>query len=103
MTRRAPEPVEPAEPFEPDSGHAEQDLEEHGQPPGRLPSRSSAGQVIGGMLATLDQALTNRPRPVTQIQEEYREPWATANGVTVEGLDDRPERPEPPDESGARI
>lgn len=83
MTRPAPEEHEPtAEP---------------------LPSRSSAGEVIGGMLATLDQALTNRPRPVAQIQEEYREPWATADGLTVEGLDDRPERPERRDESGARL
>jgi hypothetical protein len=80
-----------------------QEPDERPERPERLPSRPSAGQMIGGMLATLDQALTNRPRPVTQIQEEYREPWATAEGVTVDGLDERPDRPEPPDDSGARL
>ena len=66
-------------------------------------SRSSAGEVIGGFLGTLDQALTNRPRPTAQIEERYREPWASVDGVTVEGLEEPPERPEPPDRSGARL
>src|ERR671919_757680 len=50
-----------------------------------LASRSSSGGLIAGLLAGLDQALTNRPRPVAQIEEQYRDPWATAEGVTVDG------------------
>ena len=63
----------------------------------------SAGGIIGGLLGTLDQALTNRPRPVAQIEQRYREPWATVDGVTVEGLDEPIDRPEAPDRSGARL
>ena len=63
----------------------------------------SAGGIIGGLLGTLDQALTNRPRPVAQIERRYREPWATVDGVTIEGLDEPVDRPEPPDRSGARL
>ena len=62
-----------------------------------------AGGIIGGLLGTLDQALTNRPRPAAQIQQRYREPWATLDGVTVEGLDEPVDRPEPPDRFGARL
>jgi hypothetical protein len=58
---------------------------------------------VAGLIGTLDQALTNRPRPVAAIEEQYREPWATTNGITVDGLEDRPEREEPPDTSGARL
>ena len=71
--------------------------------PEALPSRPSAGSVVAGLIGTLDQALTNRPRPVAAIEERYREPWATTNGITVDGLGDRPEREEPPDTSGARL
>jgi hypothetical protein len=63
----------------------------------------SAGGIIGGLLGTLDQALTNRPRPAAQIERRYREPWATVDGVTIEGLDEPVDRPEPPDRSGARL
>jgi hypothetical protein len=65
--------------------------------------RSSAGELIGGFLGTLDQALTNRPRTVAQIEQRYREPWASVDGVTIEGLDEPIERPEAPDRSGARL
>lgn len=68
-----------------------------------LPSQASNGVIIGGLLGALDYLLLRRPRPVTQIEEPYREPWATLDGVTVEGLEDRPERPEPPDRTGARL
>ena len=68
-----------------------------------LPSDPSAGQVVAGLFGTLDHLIINKPRPVTEISEEYHEPRDTADGVTVEGLDDRPERPEPPDTTGARI
>ncbi len=68
-----------------------------------LPSRSSAGELIGGFLAGLDHALTGRPKPMPQIEEQYGEPWATAGGVTVEGLDEPIERREPPDRSGAKL
>jgi hypothetical protein len=69
----------------------------------RLPSRPSAGEVIGGMLAGLEHSLTGRPKPPAQIEEQYREPWASADGLTVDGLDEPIDRPEPPDRSGARL
>jgi len=68
-----------------------------------LPSRPSGGQVIAGIFATLDHLLVNRPRPPASISDEYREPWASADGLSVEGLDDPVERPESPDRSGARL
>ncbi|HUF06872.1 MAG TPA: hypothetical protein VMP86_05745 [Candidatus Binatia bacterium] len=71
--------------------------------PTPLPSRPSGGQLIGGILAGLEHLLTGRPRPVAQIEERYRDPWASSLGVTVEGLDEPIERPEPPDRSGARL
>ena len=71
--------------------------------PDRLPSKSSAGELIGGILAGLDHALTGRPKTPAQIEEQYREPWASADGLTVEGLDEPVERPEPPDRSGAKL
>ena len=69
----------------------------------RLPSKPSAGEVIGGMLAGLEHQVTGRPKPPAQIEEQYREPWATADGIVVEGLDEPIERPEPPDRSGAKL
>ena len=71
--------------------------------PNQLPSKSSAGELIGGILAGLDHALTGRPKTPAQIEEQYREPWASADGLTVEGLDEPVERPEPPDRSGAKL
>ena len=71
--------------------------------PDRLPSKSSAGGLIGGILAGLDHALTGRPKTPAQIEEQYREPWASADGLTVEGLDEPVERSEPPDRSGAKL
>jgi hypothetical protein len=59
--------------------------------------------VVAGLFGTLDHLIVNKPRPVTEISEEYHEPWATKDGLTVEGLEDRPERPEPPDTTGARL
>jgi hypothetical protein len=74
------------------------------QPQARpLRSRSSAGELIGGFLGGLDQLITGRPPAVPQIEEQYREPWASADGVTVDGLDEPIERAEPPDRSGARL
>ena len=69
----------------------------------RLPSRPSAGEVIGGMLAGLEHQVTGRPNPPAQIEEQYGEPWASADGITVEGLDEPIDRPEPPDRSGAKL
>lgn len=69
----------------------------------RLPSTPSAGELIGGMLANLDHQLTNRPSTPAQIEEQYREPWATADGLTLEGLDGPIERRDPPDRSGAKL
>ena len=71
--------------------------------PKPLPSRSSAGQVIGGILAGVEHLITGRPKSVPQIEEPYTDPWATVGGVTVEGLDEPIERPEPPDRSGAKL
>jgi hypothetical protein len=68
-----------------------------------LPSHPSAGVVIGGIFGGLDHLILKRPRPVTQIEEPYGEPWATLDGISVEGLEERIERPEPPDRSGARL
>ena len=68
-----------------------------------LPSRSGAGQIVAGILAGIDHLIANRPRPVPQIEEQYREEWASAEGVTVDGLDEPIERPERPDRSGARL
>ena len=68
-----------------------------------LASKSSAGQVIGGMLAGLEQMVTGRPKSVPQIEEPYGEDWSSAEGVTVEGLEEPVDRPEPPDRSGARL
>jgi len=68
-----------------------------------LPSQPSAGVLVGGILGGIDYLLLKRPRPVTQIEEPYHEPWATLGGISVQGLEDRIERPEPPDRSGARL
>jgi hypothetical protein len=68
-----------------------------------LPSKPSAGVAIGGMLASLEGMVTGRPRAIPQIEEPYGEDWATADGVTVDGLDEPVDRPEPPDRSGARL
>ena len=78
------------------------DESERGRADG-LRSKPSAGQVIGGILAGIEHLVTGRPRPAAQIEEQYREPWATADGITVEGLEDPIERREPPDRSGARL
>jgi len=70
----------------------------------RLPSKPSAGPMIGGLLAGLEHAFTGRPKTPAQVEEQYKEPWASANGLTVEGLEDPIERPKPPpDRSGAKL
>jgi hypothetical protein len=71
--------------------------------PAPLPSHASAGEVVAGLLGTLEQLIANRPRPPTQIEEEYRDPWASADGLSVDGLDEPMDRPEPPDTTGARL
>ncbi len=68
-----------------------------------LPSRSGAGQLVAGFLAGIEHLIANRPRAVPQIEEAYRDPWATTEGLTVDGLDEPIDRPEPPDRSGARL
>ena len=72
--------------------------------PERLPSKPSAGPMIGGLLAGLEHAFTGRPKTPAQVEEQYKEPWASAHGLTVEGLEDPIERPKPPpDRSGAKL
>ena len=68
-----------------------------------LPSKPSVGEVIGGMLAGLEGLVTGRPKPVAQIEEQYTGDWSSAEGHTVDGLDEPIDRPEPPDRSGARL
>lgn len=68
-----------------------------------LPSTPAAGNLVAGLLAGVDHLVVNRPRPVTQIEERHRDPWASADGMTVEGLEEPIDRPEPPDRSGARL
>lgn len=95
MTERDPtsEPLE--EPLSPETAD---------RPPSKpLPSRPSAGQVIGGMLAGLEGIVTGRPKAIPQIEEQYEDEWASAGGLTVEGLDEPIDRPERPDRSGARL
>ena len=70
---------------------------------GALPSKPSAGQLIGGLLAGVEQVVTGRPRPPAQIEEPYRDEWASIEGVTIEGLEEPGERAEPPDRYGARV
>lgn len=70
---------------------------------GRLPSTPSAGHVIGGILAGLEGIVTGRPKAIPHIEEQYGEDWASAEGMTVEGLDEPIERHEPPDRSGAKL
>lgn len=70
---------------------------------GPLPSKPSAGQAIAGLLAGVDHLVVNRPRPVAQIEEPLHDAWASADGITVDGLDEPIERPEPPDTTGARL
>ena len=69
----------------------------------RLNPRSSAGIIVGGFLAGLEQAIGNRPPPVAQIEEELGRAGSERHGYVIEGLDERVERPEPPDRSGARL
>lgn len=71
--------------------------------PEPLPHDPSAGQVVAGILAGVEHLVANRPRPVAEISEQHRDAWNAADGLTVEGLDEAIDRPEPPDRSGARI
>ena len=51
-----------------------------------LPSRSGAGQLVAGFLAGIGHPIENRPRAVPQIEEAYRDPWATTEGPTWTAL-----------------
>jgi hypothetical protein len=73
------------------------------QPIKPLPSKASAGHVVAGILAGVEHLVANRPRPVAVISEQHRERWNAADGLTVEGLDEPVERPEPSDRTGARL
>jgi hypothetical protein len=71
--------------------------------PRALPSRASAGVVIGGFLAGLEQAIANRPPIVAQIERPVGRERFERHGFSFDGLDDPIERREPPDRSGARL
>jgi hypothetical protein len=68
-----------------------------------LPSRPSAGVLIGGFLAGLEQAITNRPPVVAQIEEPIGRERFERHGFAFDGLDEPVERREPHDRSGARL
>ncbi len=68
-----------------------------------LPSKPSAGLVIGGILAGLEQTITNRPPIVAQIEEPIGRERFERHGYEFHGLDEPVERPEPPDRTGARL
>ena len=70
---------------------------------GRLPSRPSAGVVIGGFLAGLEGMVTNRPPVVAQIEEPLGRERFERHGFVIDGLDDPIERREPPDRTGAKL
>jgi hypothetical protein len=66
---------------------------------GRLPSFRGT-PVIGGFLAGLEQILLHKPPPA-EVAESHQVS-DTLNGITVDDPD-VPERPEPPDTTGARL
>jgi hypothetical protein len=66
---------------------------------GRLPSFKGT-PVIGGFLAGLEQILLHKPPPA-EVAESHQVS-DTLNGITVDDPD-IPERPEPPDTTGARL
>jgi hypothetical protein len=66
---------------------------------GRLPSFRGT-PVIGGFLAGLEQILLHKPPPA-EVAESHQVS-DTLNGITVDDPD-IPERPEPPDTTGARL
>jgi hypothetical protein len=68
-----------------------------------LPAKASAGQLVAGILAGVEHLVANRPRPVTEISERHRDAWNGVGGLTVDGLEEPMDRPEPPDRSGARL
>lgn len=70
---------------------------------GRLASRPSAGIAIGGFLAGLEHAITNRPPVVAQIEEPLRGRRDASGDVVLDGLDAPIERREAPDRSRARL
>jgi hypothetical protein len=65
----------------------------------RLPSFSGT-PVIGGFLAGLEQILLHKPPPA-EVAESHQVS-DTLQGMTVDDPD-IPERPEPPDTTGARL
>lgn len=65
----------------------------------RLPSFSGT-PVIGGFLAGLEQLILHRPPPA-EVAESHQV-TSTLNGLTVDDPD-IPQKPEPPDTSGARL
>lgn len=70
---------------------------------GALPLKPAAGIVIGGFLAGLEQAVTNRPPVVAQIETPAGRERFERHGFEFDGLEEPVERPEPPDRSGARL
>jgi hypothetical protein len=65
----------------------------------RLPSFRGT-PVIGGFLAGLEQIVLHRPPPAEVV--ESHQVTDTLNGLSVD-RPDIPERPEPPDTTGARL
>lgn len=69
-----------------------------------LPSFSGASRSVGSFLAGLEQQILHRRPPAAIVVEEHQRAEKTVvNGLTVHLPDEPPERPEPPDRSGARL
>jgi len=72
--------------------------------PEALPSFKGVSISIGGFLAGLEQVILHRRPPAAiVVEEDARSQPRSVNGLHLEGADDMPERPEPPDRSGARL
>ncbi len=71
--------------------------------PEPLPSFKGVGLSIGGFLSGLEQIVLHRRPPAAILEEDARSEPRSVNGLHLEGPDEMPERPEPPDRSGARL
>jgi hypothetical protein len=72
--------------------------------PAALPSFEGASISIGGFLAGLEQQILHKRPPAAIVVEELaRSEPRSVNGLLLDDLAEMPERPEPPDASGARL
>ena len=68
-----------------------------------LPSFDGVTQSVGTFLAGLEQKiLHNRPPAAVVVEEDERSRPRSVNGLTID-MPEQPDRPEPPDTTGARL